>query len=124
MFRGISEFQNFCASYDYSNDVLRVDGRVDEVNMEHWWNYTDGKTEILGENSCPRAAVSTAHLKGAGRPVTLGCAVDTVAVRVLRLPLSVGRTDISGDCGVFRDEGWSLQCQSLQRKIPVTRTEE
>ena len=82
--------------------VLRADGMVDEVNMEHWWNDTDGKTEILREKGCPHAAVSTTLLTWAGRPVTVRRVVDTVAVRVLRLPLSVGRTDISGDCGVLK----------------------
>jgi hypothetical protein len=63
---------------------------------------TDGKREMLGEKGCPHAAVSTTHLTWPGR-----CVVVKVAVRVLRLPLSVGRTDISGDGG-FRDEGWDL----------------
>ena len=61
-------FQNF-KIFVYSpiargnpKDVLRVDGMVDEMNMEHWWNDTGGKTEILGEKSCPCAAVSTTYL--------------------------------------------------------------
>jgi len=61
-------FQNF-KNFIYSpiargnpNDVLPVDGMVDEVNMKHWWNDTDGKRKIPGEKDCPRAAVSTTHL--------------------------------------------------------------
>jgi hypothetical protein len=41
------------------NHVLRVDGMVDEMNMERWWNDTNGKTEILGEKGSPRASLST-----------------------------------------------------------------
>ena len=80
-------FQNF-KIFMYSTivrgnpiDVLRVDVIVDEVNMEHWWNDTDGKTELLGENAYPRVAVSTTHLTWGGRPVTMRCVVDKLAVR-------------------------------------------
>ena len=99
------------------NDVLRVGGVVDEVNMEHWWNDTDGKTEILGEKGCPRAAVSTTHLTWAGSSVTVRCVVDNVAVRVRGLPLSVGRADISGDCRVFRDEGCAYSVGASNEKF-------
>jgi hypothetical protein len=60
IFHGISEFQNcyvFMISSWNPNDVLRVDGMVDEVNMAHRWNDTDGKTEVLGEKTCRSGAL-------------------------------------------------------------------
>ena len=31
------------------------------MNMEHWWNDTDKEKEVLGENVCPTATLSTSN---------------------------------------------------------------
>jgi hypothetical protein len=126
IFCGISECQNFYVFSDCSLKPRRCSarwwyGRRSECGTLvewHWWENRNTR-----KKGCPRAAVSITHLTWAVRPITVRRVVDTVAVRVLRLPLSVGRTDISGDCGVLRLRLW-LTVPKPPTKVPVTRTEE
>jgi hypothetical protein len=60
------------------NDAVNFPGYIafvldERMNMEHWWNDTDGgKTEISRKENCPSATLSTINPIWTGMGLNLG----------------------------------------------------